>query len=68
MAGNSPAEDMVAGALGAETFLVTDCMENEAGVDVSSYRCGTLAELESYLTSLPDILTPANPPLHNPEH
>jgi len=55
MAGNNPAEDMVAGTLGAETFLVTDCMENESGVDVSSYRSGTLADLESHLTSLPDI-------------
>jgi len=55
MAGNNPAEDMSVGALGTETFLVTDCLENEAGVDITAFRQGTLAELESYLLSLPDI-------------
>ena len=49
MAGNNPSEDMVAGILGAETFLVTDCLENEADVDVSAFRNGTLAQLEEYL-------------------
>jgi len=51
MAGNNPAEDMSAGALGIETFLVTDCLENKTGVDISGYRRGTLAELEKYLVS-----------------
>jgi len=55
MAGNNPAEDMVAGTLGTETFLVTDCLENDAGLDVASYRGGTLAEFESLLALLPDI-------------
>jgi FMN phosphatase YigB (HAD superfamily) len=55
MAGNSPTEDMCVGSLGAETFLVTDCMENAASVDIDAYRHGTLAELETYLMSLPDI-------------
>jgi FMN phosphatase YigB (HAD superfamily) len=49
MAGNNPGEDMAAGALGVETFLVTDCIENERGVDISAYRRGSLAELEAYL-------------------
>ena len=55
MAGNNPVEDMIAGTLGIETFLVTDCLENEGGTDVSAFRQGTLAELEAYLMSLPDI-------------
>ena len=55
MVGNTPAEDMAAGELGAETFLVTDCLENEAGMDITMYKCGTLSELEAYLMSLPDI-------------
>jgi len=55
MAGNNPSEDMVAGSLGAETFLVTDCIENEAGLDISAFRNGSLAELEAYLLSFPDI-------------
>ena len=56
MAGNNPVEDMIAGTLGAETFLVTDCLENESGTDVSAFRQGKLAELEAYLMSLPDII------------
>ena len=55
MAGNSPVEDMCASALGAEAFLVTDCLENESGADISLFRRGSLAELEAYLMSMPDI-------------
>ena len=54
MIGNNPAEDMAADRLGAEVFLVTDYMENEAGADISAYRQGTLAQLEEKLISLPD--------------
>jgi FMN phosphatase YigB (HAD superfamily) len=46
MAGNSPVEDMVAGELGLETFLVTDCLENETGADITVFRRGTLEEFE----------------------
>ena len=55
MVGNNPVEDMCIGQLGAETFLVTDCLENETGADISVYRRGTLAELETHLMSMPDI-------------
>ena len=55
MAGNHPVEDMSAGKLGIETFLVTDCLENEANVDISTFRRGTLAELEEFLLSLPSL-------------
>ena len=55
MTGNNPVEDMCAGSLGAETFLVTDFLENETGADISGYRSGTLAELEEFLLSMPDI-------------
>jgi len=55
MAGNSPMDDMGIGALGAETFLVTDFLENPTSVDISAYRQGSLAELETYLLSLPNI-------------
>ena len=55
MAGNNPVEDMSVGELGAETFLVTDCLENETGADISVYQRGTLAELEVRLMSMPDI-------------
>ena len=56
MVGNNPVEDMVAGELGIETFLVTDYLEDEASVDVSVFRHGTLDELESALMSMPDIV------------
>jgi len=59
MAGNNPAEDMVVGTLGCETFLVTDCLENESGMDITTLRRGTLAELEAYLISLPNIYSRA---------
>ena len=55
MAGNNADEDMVAGVLGIETFLVTDYLENESGADISAFRNGSLAELETYLMSLPDL-------------
>ena len=56
MVGNSPIEDMCARELGTEVFLVTDCLENEASVDIAQYQNGTLAELETYLMSFPDLL------------
>jgi len=52
MIGNNPAEDMCVGDLGAETFLVTDCLENEALADITKYRRGTLDELEAYLMAM----------------
>ena len=53
MAGNNPAEDMCVGELGSETFLVTDFMENELGLDITAFRHGSIEDLEAYLTSLP---------------
>ena len=55
MAGNNPVEDMCVGALGSETFLVTDYMESVDGVDITAFQHGTLAQLERYLMSMPDI-------------
>ena len=54
MVGNNPAEDMIAGEIGMDTFLVTDYLENETGMDISEYRYGTLDELERVLMALPD--------------
>ena len=55
MVGNSLAEDMCVGELGAETFLVTDYLEDGAEADLSGLRHGTLAEAEAWLMDLPDI-------------
>jgi len=56
MVGNNPVEDMVAHTLGIEAFLVTDCMENEAEADITSFPKGSLAELEDYLTGFPRVV------------
>jgi FMN phosphatase YigB (HAD superfamily) len=55
MVGNNPAEDMCVGELGAETFLVTDFMENDTGLDITAFKHGTIEELEAYLMSLPGV-------------
>ena len=52
MVGNSPLEDMSVGKLGAETFLVNACIENESGIDISGFRKGTLVDLGDYLAQL----------------
>ena len=55
MVGNNPAEDMCVSALGMDVFLVTDFMENEADVDISAFRHGTLEEMETFLMAMPGI-------------
>ena len=55
MVGNSLTEDMCAGELGAETFLVTDYLEDGAGVDLAGLRHGTLVEAEAWLLALPEL-------------
>ncbi|MDR2571036.1 MAG: HAD family hydrolase [Oscillospiraceae bacterium] len=53
MVGNNPAEDMCVSELGADVFLVTDFMENEAGLDINKFKHGTIEDLETYLLALP---------------
>ena len=52
MIGNDVGEDMVVAELGMETFLVTPCMINRVGADVSEYRRGDLNDLKQYLASI----------------
>ena len=52
MAGNNANEDMSAAELGIETYLVTDYLENESGIDITAFRKGSLAEFEIYLSKL----------------
>ena len=35
-----------------KTFLLTDCLINKAGVDISQYPHGGFAELDAYLKEL----------------
>jgi FMN phosphatase YigB (HAD superfamily) len=55
MIGNNPAEDMCVGELGTGTFLVTDFIENEARLDITPFRRGSIEELETFLMSLPNL-------------
>jgi FMN phosphatase YigB (HAD superfamily) len=56
MLGNSVVEDMSVGALGVETFLVTDHLENDSGADISAFRHGSLDDAEMFLMSLTDVV------------
>ena len=49
MVGNDVGEDMVAKNLGMKVFLLTDCLINKSGEDLSAYPHGTFKDLEEYL-------------------
>lgn len=51
MIGNDVAEDMVAETLGMNVFLLTDCLINKTGVDITQYPHGSFPELKEYLSS-----------------
>ena len=44
MVGNDVTDDMVAGELGIATFLVTDCLINREGADISRFAHGSYPE------------------------
>ncbi|MBQ8375045.1 MAG: HAD family hydrolase [Clostridia bacterium] len=49
MVGNDVGEDMIAEKLGMKVFLITDCMINRAGADISVYPHGSFEELLDFL-------------------
>lgn len=49
MAGNDVEEDMVAGKLGLEVFLLTDCLINKKNEDIAAYPHGGFPELRKKL-------------------
>lgn len=49
MVGNDVEEDMVASSLGMEVFLLTDCLINRRGADLSAYPCGNFDDLLAWL-------------------
>lgn len=53
MVGNDVAEDMVASRLGMGVFLLTPCLINKAGADISVYHHGGFEELLAFLERLP---------------
>lgn len=57
MIGNSPSDDMAAMRTGMGGRLVTDYLENAAGLPTDGYTCLTFRELEAYLECLPPVDT-----------
>jgi hypothetical protein len=49
MVGNDVDEDMVAETLGMQVYLITDCMINKHGKDISVYNRGSFEDLAGFL-------------------
>ena len=49
MVGNDATEDTAAKTLGIEVFLLTDCLINKKGIDISEYPSGGFDELLEYI-------------------
>lgn len=52
MVGNDVREDMVAEKLGMKVFLLTDCLLNPDGKDISVYPNGGFSELRAFLENI----------------
>ncbi len=52
MVGNDVAEDMITETMGMKVFLLTDCLINKPGKDISAYPRGSFPELKAYLAAL----------------
>ena len=52
MIGNDVGDDMVAETIGMRVFLLTDCLINRAGADISRYRQGGLDELFDFIKEI----------------
>lgn len=52
MVGNDVGEDMIAETLGMKVFLLTDCLINKHGKDISAYPQGSFGELMEYVKTL----------------
>lgn len=52
MVGNDVDEDMVAEKLGMQVFLLTDCLINLSGSDISQYPHGSFPELMNFIRNL----------------
>lgn len=59
MVGNNTLEDMAFLDLGADGYLVTDCLLDPVGCGASSMRHGSFDDLERWVGALPDCAVPA---------
>lgn len=55
MIGNSVAEDMIAGTLGMQTYLVTGFVENPQNEPTDGFMQGSLREFLQYATAFPNV-------------
>lgn len=55
MVGNDVLEDMCTSELGIQTFLVTDCLVNRTGQDISCFKHGTFEEFSNMVENLPSV-------------
>jgi len=55
MVGNDVTEDMCAGDLGMQTYLVTDCLINKADLDISQFTHGTFQDFYNFCLALPTV-------------
>ncbi len=51
MVGNDTTDDMSASVVGIKTFLLTDCLINSKGVDITQFNNGSFKELNEYIDS-----------------
>lgn len=54
MVGNDVQEDLVAGTLGMQTYLVTDCKIDRGTMDYPADHQGSLADLHQFISQLPE--------------
>ena len=52
MIGNDVGEDMTASKLGMRVFLLTDCLINRSGEDISAYPHGGFPELLDFVHAI----------------
>lgn len=52
MVGNDVGEDMIAQQLGMKVFLLTDCLINRIGEDISQYPHGSFADLAEFIEKI----------------
>lgn len=59
MVGNNTVEDLAFCELGADAYLVTDCLLDPVGLDLSTIRHGSFAQFADWVETLPDCGNPA---------
>lgn len=52
MVGNDADEDLIAEKTGMQVFLLTDCLINRTGKDISGYAQGDLEKLRAYIKGI----------------